>query len=133
MIYWVSVYDWEESYHITVEGPEQPDWEAYCTALLPEAMRWVMDHPEHDAESLPAGTLRAVCDDSIQDAMIVLLKERGYTVVDVPDFAVPHVDKDYLNKYPGPLMKQVKKHNARVLEVNRELYRQQREAREGKR
>lgn len=46
MLYLVSYSDWEDYSPSLVEGPEVPDWQAFCDSLLPEAAMWAVKNAD---------------------------------------------------------------------------------------
>lgn len=76
MLYLIS-YSWYEDYSPTlVEGPQVSDWKAFCDDILPLAARlalWI------EPESYVGWR-------SIKEAMVAILKDRGYAVVEPDEF-----------------------------------------------
>ena len=74
-LYFLS-YSWYEEYDPTLlEGPEVPDWEAHCAAILPEAVRRIFE----------SGHEGWIGWDRIQHRVLEILLERGYKVVEPPE------------------------------------------------
>jgi len=73
-------YSTQESYvPVIVEGPEVPDWKAYCQSLMEEATESVL-------RTKPADDWIGV--DDIHEGLIELLCERGYHEVKLSEFFV---------------------------------------------
>lgn len=113
MIYMIS-YSWYEEYIPTlVEGPEVPDWQAFCDGLLPEAVaRAIQGKVQTDHPSWVGWY-------SITEALVALLDEHGYTKVEPAEalYNGPIIIKtegDGENRLAAPQLTAVLEHNAQV-------------------
>lgn len=105
MIYRILQASFDVERQTIVEGPEVPDWRAFCDSLIPEAAR----------SALSTNPVGNVSWDEIVDALVALLESRGYRKVEPVTVEYPYgIDLDTHPALPDDLDEAIRTHNRRV-------------------